>query len=175
MLPIAFSSFTGCGFGRNFKFATQYFYNIFCSIVIGFDIYRIGEVISSGAKALVKGYHIGVTTVLHLLKNVGIRLNSQISANARTGNVAIIISGYRKMVTDILEDRGDKGVTGLFLMDKICLFSIDSADTAIKRLENCISYIREAADQVPDIENGNLGDPVTIEMEEAQDSFKRVL
>ena len=80
-----------------------------------------------------------------------------------------------EMVTNILEDRGDKGVTGLFLMDKICLFSIDSADTAIKRLENCISYIREAADQVPDIENGNLGDPVTIEMEEAQDSFKRVL
>ena len=80
-----------------------------------------------------------------------------------------------EMVTDILEDRGDKGVTGLFLMDKICLFSIDDADTAIKRLENCISYIREAADQVPDIENGNLGDPVTIEMEEAQDSFKRVL
>ena len=80
-----------------------------------------------------------------------------------------------EMITDILEDRGDKGVTGLFLMDKICLFSIDSADTAIKRLENCISYIREAADQVPDIENGNLGDPVTIEMEEAQDSFKRVL
>ena len=80
-----------------------------------------------------------------------------------------------EMVTNILEDRGDKGVAGLFLMDKICLFSIDSADTAIKRLENCISYIREAADQVPDIENGNLGDPVMIEMEEAQDSFKRVL
>ena len=80
-----------------------------------------------------------------------------------------------EMVTDILEDRGDKGVTGLFLMDKICLFSIDNADTAIKRLENCISYIREAADQVPDIKNGNLGDPVVIKMEEAQDSFKRVL
>ena len=76
------------------------------------------------------------------------------------------------IVGNILED---KGVAGLFLMDKICLFSIDSADTAIKRLENCISYIREAADQVPDIENGNLGDPVTIEMEEAQSSFKRVL
>lgn len=80
-----------------------------------------------------------------------------------------------KMVTDILEDRGDKGVTGLFLIDKICLFSIENADTAIKRLENCISYIREAADQVPDIKNGNLGDPVVIKMEEAQDSFKRVL
>ena len=80
-----------------------------------------------------------------------------------------------KMVTDILEDRGDKGVTGLFLMDKICLFSIENADTAIKRLENCISYIREAADQVPDIENGDFGDPVTIEMKEAQDPSKRVL
>jgi hypothetical protein len=102
MLPIAFSSFAGCGFERNFKFTAQYFYNIFCSVVIGFDIYRIGEVISGGAKALVKGDHIGVATVLHLLKNVGIRLNSQISANARAGNVAIIISGYRKMVTDIL-------------------------------------------------------------------------
>ena len=77
-----------------------------------------------------------------------------------------------EMIGNILED---KDVAGLFLMDKICLFSIDSADTAIKRLENCISYIREAADQVPDIENGNLGDPVMIEMEEAQDSFKRVL
>lgn len=77
-----------------------------------------------------------------------------------------------EMIGNILED---KGVAGLFLMDKICLFSIDNADTAIKRLENCISYIREAADQVPDIKNGNLGDPVTIEMEEAQDSFKRVL
>ena len=75
-----------------------------------------------------------------------------------------------EMIWNILED-----VAGLFLMDKICLFSIDSADTAIKRLENCISYIREAADQVPDIENGNFGDPVKIEIEEAQDPFKRVL
>ena len=77
-----------------------------------------------------------------------------------------------EMLGNILEDRG---VTGLFLMDKICLFSIDDADTAIKRLENCISYIREAADQVPDIKNGNLGDPVVIKMEEAQDPSKRVL
>lgn len=77
-----------------------------------------------------------------------------------------------EMVGDILEGNG---VAGLFLMDKICLFSIDSADTAIKRLENCISYIREAANQVPDIENENFGNLVTIEMEDAQDSFRRVL
>ena len=65
------------------------------------------------------------------------------------------------MIEDILED---KGVTGLFLMDKICLFSIDDANTAIERLENCISDIREAANKVSDIENGNFGDYVTIDM-----------
>lgn len=77
-----------------------------------------------------------------------------------------------EMVGNILED---EGVAGLFLMDKVCLFSIDSADEAIKRLENCISYIREAADQAPDIKNGELGDPVVIEMNDAGDPFKRVL
>ena len=77
-----------------------------------------------------------------------------------------------EMLGNILED---KGVTGLFLMDKICLFSIDNVDTAIKRLENCISDIREAANKVPDIENENFGDPVTIEMKDAQDQSKRVL
>ena len=56
-----------------------------------------------------------------------------------------------EMLENILKD---KGVTGLFLMDKICLFSIDDADTAIKRLEKCISDIREAPYYVPDIENG---------------------
>ena len=80
-----------------------------------------------------------------------------------------------QQTANMIEKIVDDSVSIMFLMDKICLFSIDSVDTVIKRLENCISYIREAADQVPDIENGNLGDPVTIEMEEAQDSFKRVL
>lgn len=80
-----------------------------------------------------------------------------------------------QQTANMIEKIVDDSVSIMFLMDKICLFSIDSVDTMIKRLENCISYIREAADQVPDIENGNLGDPVTIEMEEAQDSFKRVL
>ena len=95
----------------------------------------------------------------------------------KTNDDGIPIIGFDKvrqtaeMLGNIL---GDKGV-GLFLMDKICLFSIDSADTAIKRLENCISYIREAANKVPDIENGNFGDPVTIEMKDAQDQSKRVL
>jgi len=60
----------------------------------------------------------------------------------------------------------DNGVSIIFLVDKICLFSNESADAAIKRLEDCISCIREAADQIPDIKNGNLENPVTIEMKE---------
>lgn len=76
---------------------------------------------------------------------------------------------------NMIEKIVDDGVSIMFLLDKICLFSIDSVDTAIKRLENCISCIREAANQVPDIENGDFGDPVTIEMKEAEDPFKRVL
>ena len=80
-----------------------------------------------------------------------------------------------QQTANMIEKIVDKGVSIMFLMDKICLFSIKDADAAIKRLENCISYIREATDQVPDIENGNLGDPVTIRVEEVQDPFKRVL
>lgn len=80
-----------------------------------------------------------------------------------------------QQTANMIEKIVDKGVSIMFLMDKICLFSIEDADAAIKRLENCISYIRDATDQVPDIENGNLGDPVTIKVEEAQDPFKRVL
>ena len=71
-----------------------------------------------------------------------------------------------EMLGNILED---KGIVGLFLMDKICLFSIDSADIAIKRLEEGIFDIKEAVDKVPDIENGNFENPVTIEMRDAQD------
>jgi len=80
-----------------------------------------------------------------------------------------------QQTANMIEKIMDKGVSIMFLMDKICLFSIEDVDAAIKRLENCISYIREATDQVPDIENGNLGDPVTIKVEEVQDPFKRVL
>ena len=76
------------------------------------------------------------------------------------------------IVGEILEDRG---VAGLFLMDKITVFPID-ADVAIERLENCISYIREATNQAPDIENGELGEPIVVDMKDiAGDSFKRVL
>ena len=71
-----------------------------------------------------------------------------------------------EIIGSILED---KGAVGLFLMDKICLFSIDNVDTAIKRLENCISYIREVANQVPDIKNENFGDSVTVEMKEVRE------
>ena len=64
-----------------------------------------------------------------------------------------------KMLGDILEN---KNVTGLFLLDKICLFSIDDPKKVINELEKCISYIQEAADKVRDIENGKSGEPFAV-------------
>lgn len=74
-----------------------------------------------------------------------------------------------QQTANAMEKIMDNGVSTIFLMDKICLFSIESADTAIKRLENCISYIKEAVDQVSGIENGKLGSSVMIEMKEMRE------
>jgi len=49
------------------------------------------------------------------------------------------------------------------LLDKIYLFSIDDAEAVIKRLENYISYIREAMDKVENIENGNFLESVKVD------------
>lgn len=57
------------------------------------------------------------------------------------------------MIGDILKD---KDATGIFMMDKIWLFSVENSEEAIKSLENCISYIQEAIDKVRDIENGKI-------------------
>lgn len=71
-----------------------------------------------------------------------------------------------QQTANAIEKIVDNGVSTIFLLDKICLVSIESADAEMKRLENCISYIRKAMDQVTDIKNENFGDPVTIEMKE---------
>ena len=64
-----------------------------------------------------------------------------------------------KMLGDILEN---KNVTGLFLLDKICLFSIDDPKKVINKLEKCISYIQEAVDKVRDIENRKFGETFVV-------------
>lgn len=67
------------------------------------------------------------------------------------------------MIVDILNNKNQ----GLFLMDKICLFSIENIEETIKRLENSILLIQEAADKVRNIENGNSEKSfVTINMME---------
>ena len=74
-----------------------------------------------------------------------------------------------QQTANVIEKIVDDGVSIIFLMDKICLFSIESVNTAIKRLENCISCIKEAAGQVSDIENRNFKNPVIIEMKEVRE------
>jgi inorganic pyrophosphatase/exopolyphosphatase len=61
----------------------------------------------------------------------------------------------------------DKGVTGLLLLDKICLFSIADLERAKKRLENVISTIQEAIDKAGNIENGILEEPAVIDVKNA--------
>lgn len=61
----------------------------------------------------------------------------------------------------------DKGVTGLLLLDKICLFSIADSKRAIKRLENVISAIQEAIDKAGNVENGILEKPAVIDVKNA--------
>lgn len=61
----------------------------------------------------------------------------------------------------------EKGVTGLFLLDKICLFSIADSERAIKRLENTISAIQEAINKAGNTENGILEKPAVIDVKNA--------
>lgn len=60
-----------------------------------------------------------------------------------------------------------KNVTGLLLLDKICLFSIADSERAIKRLENTISAIQEAINKAGNIENGILEKPAVIDVKNA--------
>lgn len=57
-----------------------------------------------------------------------------------------------EMVGEVLEE---KEAAGIFLFDKICLFSVENSERVIERLKQYISAIQEATDKVRDIENGN--------------------
>lgn len=65
-----------------------------------------------------------------------------------------------KVVENVLNQ---KKLYGLFLLDKICLFSVDDAKAAIKTLENCISDIREAMDKAENIENEKFLESVKVD------------
>ena len=72
-----------------------------------------------------------------------------------------IISQTANMIGEVL---GEYGAKGIFLFDKIYLFSVEDSERIIKSLKKTISYISEAVDQVPDIENGIFENPVEIQM-----------
>ena len=62
---------------------------------------------------------------------------------------------------------GGYGAKGIFLFDKIYLFSIGDSERMIKSLKKTISYISEAVDQVLDIETGIFEEAVEIQMRDA--------
>ena len=59
---------------------------------------------------------------------------------------------------------GKYGAKGIFLFDKIYLFSIEDSERIIESLKKTISYISEAVDQALDIENGVFEEAVEIQM-----------
>lgn len=62
------------------------------------------------------------------------------------------------------------GADGIFIMDKICLFSIQDADELTRTLEKQISAIQKAKNKLGDIKNRKLGDPYfIINMKDAGD------
>lgn len=105
---------------------------------------------------------ISITTdqneILSSIQKLDLKEGDVLLFNVRTNEQGIPFVGLdavqetASMLGNILEN---KNISGIFLLDKICLFSIKDAKEAIKHLENCISYIQEAVDKVRDIENGN--------------------
>ena len=62
------------------------------------------------------------------------------------------------------------GADGIFMMDKICLFSIQDADELIRTLEKQISAIQKAKKKLGDFKNGKSGEPYfIINMKEIED------
>ena len=56
---------------------------------------------------------------------------------------------------------------GIFLFDKIYLFSIGDSERIIESLKKTISYISETVDQALDNENGIFKEAVEIQMKDA--------
>lgn len=113
--------------------------------------------------------------IISSVEKLDVKSGDVLLFNVRTDEEGIplidldVVSQTAKMLSEILEEKGVKGVIGLFMLDKICLFSIENYQGAIKRLEDTISYIQEAIDKVRDIENGNSTEHfVTIDVKEGK-------
>lgn len=113
--------------------------------------------------------------IISSVEKLDVKSGDVLLFNVRTDEEGIplidldVVSQTAKMLSEILEGKGVKGVIGLFMLDKICLFSIENYKGAIKRLEDTISYIQEAIDKVRDIENGNSTEHfVTIDVKEGK-------
>lgn len=57
----------------------------------------------------------------------------------------------------------DKNISVLFMIDKVCLFSVENANEAKEHLKKCISYIQEAVNKAGDIENRKFQNPIQVQ------------
>jgi len=108
--------------------------------------------------------------IISAIEKINPKEGSVLLFYVRTDEEGIPLVSFETMqqTADIISKTFDeKGVTGLLLLDKICLFSIADSERAIKRLENTISAIQEAVNKAGDIENGNFREPAVIDVKNA--------
>lgn len=91
----------------------------------------------------------------------------------KTDDAGVPVSGWNEVETaarvmgDLLKD---KGAWGVFIMDKICLFSIENAEELTRTLDKQISAIQKAKRKLGDFKNGKSGEPYfIIDIKEIED------
>lgn len=91
--------------------------------------------------------------------------------NAAAGDVLIFYVKIEDVSVDVMRDAfvalqnylDDRGISAIFMIDKICLFSVENANEAKEHLKKCISYIQEAVNKAGDIENGKFRNPIQVQ------------
>ncbi len=91
--------------------------------------------------------------------------------SAAAGNVLIFYVKTQEVAVDVMRDAfvalqdylDDRGISAIFMIDKISLFSVENAHEAKEHLKKCISYIQEAVNKAGDIENGKFRNPIQVQ------------
>ena len=91
----------------------------------------------------------------------------------KTDDEGVSLSGWNevesaaRVIGDLLKD---KGAWGVFIMDKICLFSVENAEELTETLNKQISAIQEVKKKLGDLKSGKSAEPYfIINMKEIED------
>lgn len=80
-----------------------------------------------------------------------------------TGLPYLSVDEYLDIFNTVQNFLDDKNISVLFMIDKVCLFSVENANEAKEHLKKCISYIQEAVNKAGDIENRKFQNPIQVQ------------